>query len=102
MQLPWTLQTCVASIVYQGFLVSLPLLATGLLLRLCVATGLLGHATLNTLAATLGVYILWWFYSSSVFYFILLCVLVYVLLLVVPRQRGVVVGATSVIFITSW
>ncbi len=94
--------TCFLPTVHQGVLISLPLLSTGLLLRLCVVTGVLGRAPLSTLATILGLYILWWFYESSVLYFIFLCVLVYVLLLVVGRHRGAVVGAVCVAFIVVW
>ena len=102
MQLWWILQGCLLPIVLQGTLTCLPLMLCALLLRLCVIWGRLHKVTLNTLAATLGLYVLWWYYGSSVMYFMVLCVLVYVVLRVVRRRRGVAVGAVSLAFIASW
>lgn len=94
--------TCFLPTIYQGVLISLPLLSTGLLVRLCARTRLVGHLPLSTLSTTLGMYVLWQFYGSSVAYFILLSVLVYVLLLVVGRFRGAAVGTVCVAFIVIW
>lgn len=73
-----------------------------LLLRLCVLWDRLHKVTLNTLAAALGLYVLWWYYGGSVVYFMVLCVLVYFVLRVVRRRRGMAVGAVSLAFIASW
>ena len=102
MQLWWILQGCLFPIVLQGTLTCLPLMLCALLLRLCVIWDRLHKVTLNTLAAILGLYVLWWVYGSSVVYFMVLCVLVYVVLRMVRRRRGVAVGAVSLAFIASW
>ncbi len=95
-------QTCFLPTIHQGALISLPLLSTGVLLRVCVVAGLLGRSALSALATVLGLCTLWWFYGSSVRYFVLLSVLVYLLLLVVGRYNGAVVGTVCVAFIVIW
>ena len=102
MGLQWIIWSCLGPTLYQGLLITLPMLASSLLLRLCVTSGVFHRTVMNTLAALLGLYILWWFYDTGVTYFVVLCVLVYLLLLVMRGHRGVLVGAVSVLFLLVW
>ena len=101
MGLQWIIRNCLGPTLYQGVLISLPMLATSLLLRLCVLSGTFHYTTMNTLATILGYYILWWFYGTSVAYFVVLCVLVYVVL-AMSRRKGAMVGAVSMAFLLLW
>ena len=102
MELQWVLYDCLLPITLQGALICTPLMFSALVLRLCVVWGRFHKVTVNTLAAIMGLYVLWWFYGGSVVYFIVLSVLVYGVLLVVRGRRGVAVGALSLAFIASW
>jgi hypothetical protein len=87
--------------VQQGALVSLPLLLSGLIIRLCVFLKLPQHI-IHVLVSVMGMYLLWFFYSNGLVYFITLCGTVYIILTTIERHKGVVVATISLAFLLIW
>lgn len=98
----WVLYSCFQPTLYQGALISLPLLLFAFLLRVLVRWVKLNPVLLNGIASVLGVFVLWWFYSNGVVYFVVLCVLVYGVLVLARKHRGAIVSVVSVFFLLFW
>lgn len=102
MNLYWTFQTCIFPTLYQGALISVPLLSSALLIRFCVLWGKIHVDVLSVLISILGLFILWMFYAEGVIYFVFLCLLVYMVLQSTKVHRGAVVGIVCVLYLLAW
>lgn len=98
----WIIYDCFIPTLLQGIHLVYPILASSLLLRICVLWMPLQKIWYDFLSTILGFLVLWWYYEMSIVFFIFLPMFVYVLLFIVPRQRGVAVGGACVIFIVVW
>ena len=102
MNLHWAFQTCIIPTLYQGALISVPLLSSALLIRFCVVWGKIHSDVMSVLISILGLFILWMFYAAGVIYFVFLCLLVYVVLRSTKVHRGAAVGIVCVLYLLVW
>ena len=99
--LHWIFYGCTVPTLQQGALISVPLLVSGIAIRLCVLMRI-PSSLIHSLVALMGVYLLWFFYSNGTIYFLILCGIVYVLLLTIRRHKGLVIGGVSLGFLLVW
>ena len=103
MDLSQILFSCVVPTLIQGILFSLPLLISGLALRLLVRVWTNASSlVVNVFASMMGLLVLWWYYGGGLVYFVILCGIVYGELILLHRHRGAVIGFTSVTFLLVW
>ena len=97
----WILFGCTLPTLQQGALISVPLLVSGITVRVCVLLKF-PSALVHAIVAAMGVYLLWFFYSTGMVYFFILCGIVYAMLLIIRRNRGLLIGGVSLAFLLIW
>ena len=103
MNLEWIIFYCMVPTLFQGVIFSLPLLVSGLLLRVLVRQWTrMNLLVVNILASAIGLWVLWWYYGGGVVYFISLCGIIYGELVLLRHHRGAIIGFTSVMFLIVW
>ena len=94
----WIVRSCIVPTLQQGGIISIPLLVSGAMIRVCVLLQISDYI-LHALVAIMGMCLLLYFYSNGIIYFLLLCGIVYFVLVLAGKHRGIAVAVISVLFL---